>query len=365
MSGKPTYEELELRVRQLEESASILSRVESELEAVNQELEASCSQFEEIVARSNQMAVEAEIANLELNQIFNAAADGIWVINSDFTVLRINQTFLRFLGADNHGAVNRKCYDLFSIPLCHGPKCPLTRIMTGEERIEYDIQQVCGENEDEPPFLLSVTPLIGLSGEKIGIVGNFTDIADRKKVEAMLQEANRKLQYLAIIDGLTQLANRRRFDECLEQEWKRLKREEAPLSLIMCDVDFFKLYNDTYGHQLGDDCLRSVAEAIRQSVKRSTDLAARYGGEEFGVILPNTNKEGALHTAEVIRNEIKQIKIVHSQSKVSRYVTLSLGISTMIPSQGLSPEALVKEADKALYTAKEQGRDRAVVYIPD
>lgn len=365
ISTKPTYEELELRVKQLEELASNFSRVETELEAVNQELEASYGQFEEIVVRSNQMAVEAEIANLELNQIFNATADGIWVIDANFSVLRINRALLRFLGKNNHDAVNSKCYDLFSFPLCNGPKCPLTRIMKGEERIEYDIQQVCGDDGERPPFLLTVTPLRGLSGEKIGIVGNFTDITDRKKAEAMLQEANRKLQYLAIIDGLTQLANRRQFDECLNQEWKRLERDKLPLSLIMCDVDFFKAYNDTYGHQLGDDCLRSVAKAIKASVKRPYDLAARYGGEEFAVILPNTEAEGALHIAETIRNEIQQIKIEHAGSKVNNYVTLSLGISTMIPSPELSAEALVKAADTALYTAKEQGRNRAIAYAPD
>jgi len=365
MSKKPTYKELELRVKELEEMTSKLSGVESELEGVNQELEMSYSQFEEIVARSNQMAVEAEIANLELNQIFNATADGIWVINGDFTVLRINSTLLRFFGTNNNGAVNSKCYDLFSIPLCHGSKCPLARIMKGEEHIEYDIQEVCGEDGDGPPFLLSVMPLRGLGGEKIGIVANFTDITDRKQAEAMLQEANRKLQYLAVIDGLTELANRRQFDECLNREWKRLQRENLPISLIMCDVDFFKAYNDTYGHQLGDDCLRSVAKAIKASVKRSTDLAARYGGEEFALILPNTDASGAHKIAETIQEEIQKIKIEHSRSKVSNYISLSLGISTIIPSIKILPEELVKAADKALYAAKTQGRNRAVIYTPD
>ena len=179
-----------------------------------------------------------------------------------------------------------------------------------------------------------------------------------------LEDANQNLQRLAYLDSLTQLVNRRRFDECLEKEWRRLAREKAPLSLIMCDVDFFKLYNDTYGHQAGDKCLQEIAHAISRAVKRPADLVARYGGEEFAVILPNTEAQGALQLAKEIRLMVKELAIAHENSQVSKYVTLSLGVASAIPAPKSSSAMLVAAADQALYQAKAQGRDRVFLEKP-
>lgn len=173
-----------------------------------------------------------------------------------------------------------------------------------------------------------------------------------------LEAANRELQRLATLDDLTQLANRRRFDEFFEREWRRMLRERAPLSLILCDVDFFKAYNDTYGHQAGDDCLQLVAGAICEAVKRPGDLVARYGGEEFVAILPRTDAIGAVVVAEEIRSKVAALQISHPASPVRDCVTLSLGVACAIPSPDSSCEQLMAEADKALYEAKARGRDR-------
>ncbi|MGB7441458.1 MAG: PleD family two-component system response regulator [Coleofasciculaceae cyanobacterium] len=186
------------------------------------------------------------------------------------------------------------------------------------------------------------------------------EIQQRQQAELALQEANQKLKRLATLDGLTQVANRRRFDQYLSQGWNILIREKLPLSLVMCDIDFFKLYNDNNGHQAGDKCLQQVTRAIRQVVKRAADLVARYGGEEFAVILPHTNSKGALKVAEQIRASIREMSIPHRQSPVSQYVTLSLGVSSTIPSLESSPEMLIAAADQALYQAKLSGRDRAI-----
>jgi diguanylate cyclase (GGDEF)-like protein len=172
-----------------------------------------------------------------------------------------------------------------------------------------------------------------------------------------LQKANQELQNLVHIDSLTQVANRRQFDTYFDQEWRRLAREQAPLALILCDVDYFKKYNDCYGHIAGDVCLQQIAKALMRAVTRPADLVARYGGEEFGIILPNTNAEGAIRVAERIQAEIEQLQILHSQSEVSAYVTMSLGISSQIPHQEISTEQSIAAADRALYRAKQQGRN--------
>ena len=176
-----------------------------------------------------------------------------------------------------------------------------------------------------------------------------------------LEVANQELKRLATLDGLTGLANRRRFDEYIEQEWQRLAREQEPLSLILCDIDFFKLYNDTYGHQAGDDCLKQVATALRHSVKRPADLVARYGGEEFAVILPHTTAAGALCLAKSIHQQVRQLRLAHPGSTVSQYVTLSLGVAGLIPCSGVTPAKLIAAADAALYEAKTTGRDRVIL----
>jgi diguanylate cyclase (GGDEF)-like protein len=178
-----------------------------------------------------------------------------------------------------------------------------------------------------------------------------------------LQQANQNLQLLANLDSLTKLSNRRGFDRYIEQEWERMQRIKAPLSLIMCDVDFFKNYNDKYLHPNGDKCLIKVAMAMRNTVRRSGDLVARYGGEEFAVILPNTDALGAVSVAENIRSAIKGLQIVHEASAIAPYVTISVGVSTIIPTHESEFQTLINAADRALYQAKHQGRDRVTMIV--
>ena len=165
---------------------------------------------------------------------------------------------------------------------------------------------------------------------------------------------------IAFTDGLTKIANRRFFDRFMSQQWSKCQREHKDLSVILCDVDFFKVYNDTYGHQEGDVCLQKVALALAGSV-RSSDLAARYGGEEFVVVLPNSNVDTAKLVAQRIQDRLRGMEIPHEGSNTSKYVSISMGIASLYHNQIISPEELLEEADKALYQAKEQGRDRAVI----
>ncbi|MBF0376698.1 MAG: diguanylate cyclase [Desulfamplus sp.] len=185
----------------------------------------------------------------------------------------------------------------------------------------------------------------------------------RVKTHLELKAMREHFEKLSMRDSLTGISNRMHFDHKLIQEWKRMQRDNLPLSLIMCDVDFFKKYNDHYGHQAGDRCLQRVASIIDINSKRPADLAARYGGEEFAVILPDTNAVGALEVAEKIRSEVQRYEIPHAESTVSPFVSLSLGVSTVIPSQEVTPEELIASADAALYKAKENGRNRVEIAI--
>ncbi len=177
------------------------------------------------------------------------------------------------------------------------------------------------------------------------------------KAQQQLLVANKELEKLSLFDQLTGLANRRNFDRTLLRQYNLAKRNKSPLSLIICDIDYFKIYNDSYGHQQGDDCLATVAQTIAAVLKRPTDLACRYGGEEFTVILPDTNLQGGRDVAEKIRLAVLEKNLPHSGSKVTSCVTLSLGVATY-NGQFKTDDAITKAADDALYQAKEHGRNR-------
>ncbi|MEM9215871.1 MAG: diguanylate cyclase [Cyanobacteria bacterium P01_F01_bin.150] len=179
-----------------------------------------------------------------------------------------------------------------------------------------------------------------------------------EKSNQALEKTNKFLHRLANLDGLTQIANRYCFDEALSEEWLRLARDNRPIGIVLCDVDHFKVYNDYYGHQAGDECLRKIAHAIFRSARRPADLVARYGGEEFVVLLPDTDQAGVQHVAATICHEIRTLQIAHNQSTSSDVVTISVGGCSLIPDAAASPNMLVDIADKALYQAKKQGRNQ-------
>jgi diguanylate cyclase (GGDEF)-like protein/PAS domain S-box-containing protein len=229
---------------------------------------------------------------------------------------------------------------------------------TGQYLADYLIRTKSGESSwlGDHSF-----PWLDESGNLIGSVGILSDITERRRVEAALRQMNQDLLLLATLDGLTGVANRRSFDEFISREWGRMRREQASISLILCDIDFFKLYNDTYGHQAGDDCLRRVARAISNSVKRPTDLVARYGGEEFAVILSNTDAKGAVNIAENVRRQVEELSVTHHQPSGSQILTISCGVSSMIPDEDSALDRLIALADKGLYEAKKQGRNRIIL----
>jgi diguanylate cyclase (GGDEF)-like protein len=189
----------------------------------------------------------------------------------------------------------------------------------------------------------------------------FQDITQQKQTEFILRQTNAELACLASLDGLTQIANRRHFDGYFQDHWKMMMRQQQSLALILCDVDYFKQYNDTYGHPAGDTCLQAVAQTLQKTVQRSGDLVARYGGEEFAILLSNTNEKGARKVAQKIQAAIAQLALPHQASTVSQHITLSLGIATMVPYLTVMPENLLSNADQALYRAKQNGRNQVAM----
>lgn len=190
----------------------------------------------------------------------------------------------------------------------------------------------------------------------------FTRVEELLDEKNSLERANRMLENLSFEDGLTGIANRRRFEEYYLVEWKRASRSAGPISLIMADVDLFKDYNDNYGHQAGDEVLKRIADALKRSLRRSADFVARFGGEEFVVVLPGTGTEGAFSIAESMRLAVMAEKIPHAFSWVDGSITISLGIATFQPTPDADPALIIEQADRALYHAKQEGRNRTVVF---
>lgn len=294
-----------------------------------------------------------------LKDIFGFAPIGIYHVDIEGKVISANPEYAWMLGYESAEAIVDQITDFASQVFFDNEKA--SEFMFGVLEAEEVIRFRCRLKRKDNSFLWALCyakTTHDESGRKSGFNGFSIDISETVRAEQELKKLNEKLQMLSVIDGLTQIPNRRRFDECLDSEWKRHYRDKDLFSVIICDIDFFKLYNDHYGHQGGDDCLQKVARAIHECARRPGDLAARYGGEEFVLILPNTDTKGALVVAEKVRMSVTALQIPHEKSKIAKHVSLSLGVATMAPGNDNSPEDLVKEADEALYLAKANGRNQ-------
>lgn len=200
----------------------------------------------------------------------------------------------------------------------------------------------------------------GADGEVESLIGFMFDISERKKTEQQLLDLQKELESLSFKDGLTGVANRRMFDSILEAEWVSARRNGQPLSVIFMDIDFFKQYNDEYGHMQGDACLRQVAEVIDSAATRARDALARLGGEEFALILPETDARAAMTVAERCIQKLFKAQIPHAASPISQLLTLSLGVGTLVPAHDDVPLAFLELVDRRLYEAKQTGRNRIV-----
>jgi len=349
------------------ESIEVLARIQNQLRlrSLQQQLQ---SQNQHLYAEiEKRKAIEASLAQSRslLSGILNSSLDGIAALEAirdrqdniiDFCCLLLNPMADQLLGKPQ--VQGKSLLEALPGLQLDGLLADFISVVETSEAIQKEIYYA--HDNIEGWFEILLVKL----GD--GLTVTFRDITKRKQIELALEKANLELSNQANVDGLTQIANRRYFDQYLAEQWQQLKGEQQPLALILADVDYFKLYNDNYGHQAGDRCLIKVAQTLSHHLPNAESLAARYGGEEFGVILPQTSLEQATQVAETIRQAIHQLRLDHAYSQVSSWVTLSLGVSAVIPGDRASdaehsrqsPEQLIAQADRALYQAKEKGRDR-------
>lgn len=330
----------------------ILSATVQERQAAQQSLEATLQTLELRIAERT-----AELAQTEaqLNGFFSSSSIGMGIVDHDMRYLRINQVLADINGASIEDHLGRRVQDI--IPELAPELMPYYQAV-----LNSGLPQLSKETNREIPkqsglirtWLSSYFPIFDRDHQPFRVGFVVMDITDRKRLE-------RQLEQQARIDGLTQIANRRHFDEALERAWRHCTYSQQSMALMLCDADHFKLYNDTYGHPMGDRCLIQIAEVLRETLRHPADLAARYGGEEFAVLLPSASIDQALSVANAIRDRIRARAIPHQGSLVSDRVTLSIGLVVGIPHPSESAADFVARADRALYEAKQQGRNRVVV----
>ena len=294
--------------------------------------------------------------------VLDSLAQQMAVIDADGLIQWVNDAWHTF--AKENGGGHIDWGEISYLRVCHGAAdrgdadgrealAGIQSVIRGDQPA-FSFEYPCHSPSEQRWFTMRICP-IAWGGPRRFVVTHY-NITLRKLAELQVEE-------LAVIDSLTGIANRRRFDAVLEDEWRRARRMKHPVSLLLLDIDFFKAFNDTYGHRAGDDCLRRVGEALRPFSRRPDDLVARYGGEEFAVILGDTAHHGARQRAEEIRAVIQALNIRHEASPAADGVTVSVGVATRRPHMqpAATPADLIEAADKALYDAKQKGRNRVCV----
>ena len=336
--------------------------------------------FEKKVYAAEQALAESEKT---YRTIVETVSDVIFRLGSDKKVEYINPA-IRFFGYDP-GELIGHSIDKF-IDVSSDDQDLISKIATqsvgplATSNMEVNIKESIMEGEKRLiPVLMDAFGLWDVSDEEVfknngeknflGTLCIARNIMEIKAVEEeLLRTQNRlmemvdELKKVSILDGLTGIANRRFFEEFSDREWKRAQRDKQPFTVVMIDLDCFKAYNDTYGHQRGDESLKAVAKILKDSMKRPSDLAARYGGEEFIVILPDTSKKGGYELAEKLRKKVLDLKLEHKNNICGNEITVSVGVAMDIAEPGKKLYDLIDKADKALYEAKNSGRNQTLVY---
>ncbi len=305
---------------------------------------------------------QEDLSAPQVDAVFDHLADGILTANADGKVESMNAAAEQMFGYNVDEVVGNSARMLLPEPYASRHDEYLKQYReTGEASIVGSGRELDGRRKDGTVFPLDVSvSQIEIQGRETFVIVA-RDITEHKVQQHLveLERANSQtLELLVRIDALTGIANRRHFDEALNNEMRRASREGKTVALILCDVDFFKAFNDRYGHIAGDKALSSVAKAIDSCFQRAGEVAARYGGEEFGVVVPGADIESAAALAEKVQEKVNALSIPHGTSRVADHITLSIGVATAIPGTHFDATRLVEEADRALYRAKGTGRNR-------
>lgn len=328
-----------------------------------------------IIMLNQRLNVENRESEEKYRSILNASPDDITITDLEGHIIMVSPAAKKMFGYERgyEEFIGKQLVDFIVPEDIERAKSNIVQMYQGGPASPNEYH---GVRKDQSIFDIEVNSgfISNSNGQQTKMVFVIRDITERKQAEQKIQllvkqlEIERNTAHLnSITDSLTELANRRYFDEALVAEFYRLKRSGAVLSLIMLDVDYFKKYNDTYGHLAGDECLRKIGTMLKTIVGRVSDIVARYGGEEFVLILPETEEEGASALAEKIRKDVIELAIPHSASDISEYVTVSLGVVSVSTTEFVSPEQIMTLVDKALYCAKQGGRNRVEVcaYLPE
>ncbi len=307
---------------------------------------------------------EVELAQREtiLQNILDASPDSIGIFNQNKVYQACNQPFVKALGiAEVDELIGRRLEDVIPIENYRRLNESDEQVLSQGASLRY-VDQVSQSNGEVIWYDVVKTPFRDPVSGTNGALVMARDVTERYLAERQLAQANLELERLSFIDSLTQIANRRRFDEQLELFWHIHLREQQPLTVMLCDIDYFKEFNDLNGHQAGDDALVEVAQAFKRVATRSSDCVARYGGEEFALILPNTSQVGAELIAERIHQQVMEIGLEHPNSKVGHRVTVSIGVVSLTPQSQHSCDVMIAMADSALYQAKANGRNQTCTH---
>jgi len=343
------------RIREVDTLSESFSQMARSLQEAEQFRDHYEARLEREVAEKT-LALQESYAELQL--IADSISGCISFIDSSLRYQFVNQTYEVWFNCRKEDIVGRTVEEVIGTEAYQKALPDIQRVFAGETvTYEKELPYQGGKTRYVSAVL---TAKFDENNNVLGYYALITDISDRKELELELEQANQYLKQLATVDKLTQIANRRAFDKCLQEEWNRACRESLPLSLIFCDIDYFKNYNDYYGHQAGDDCLQKVSFTIKENCKRAEDFPARYGGEEFAIICAGINADDARNLAEKIRKQLFCRAIPHERNPDQNRVTLSIGIASIIPQKSDNSNDLLREADRALYVAKEQGRDRVI-----
>ncbi|MFM2486583.1 sensor domain-containing diguanylate cyclase [Celerinatantimonas yamalensis] len=318
-------------------------------------------QLNQALEQENQQRLLTEKAlnkqNNLIRSVFNASPDPIGFIDDHGVITGGNQPFAQLFNLEQRELINRSLSELLPVDdATFHLEQNLSLFHTGASA-RYEQMMEIPSTGETAWYEICKAPYHDRVSEERGIVIIARDISERKKTEKKLAEAVTQLEALSFLDGLTQVANRRSFDERLPEQWNIHQRGEQPLSLLMIDIDCFKEYNDNYGHQLGDDVLRQVANMVKTNVKRNSDLVARYGGEEFVVLMPQTDLDGAILIAKRLLAQTEDLAIIHEYSQVTERLTISIGVACASSYGNYQPADLLQTADLCLYQAKREGRN--------